>query len=41
MCHRIIVFSQGKIVGELPRPEFNQQRILSLAYEEYGLERAN
>jgi ribose transport system ATP-binding protein len=41
MCHRIIVFAQGKIVGELPRPEFNQQRILSLAYEEYGLERAN
>ena len=41
MCHRIIVFAQGKIVGELPRSEFNQQRILSLAYEEYGLGRAN
>jgi ribose transport system ATP-binding protein len=41
MCHRIIVFAQGKIVGELPRAAFNQQRILSLAYEEYDLERAN
>jgi ribose transport system ATP-binding protein len=41
MCHRIIVFAHGKIVGDVPRSEFNQQRILSLAYEEYGLERAN
>jgi ribose transport system ATP-binding protein len=41
ICHRIIVFAQGKIVGELPRASFNQQRILSLAYEEYDLERAN
>jgi ribose transport system ATP-binding protein len=41
ICHRIIVFAQGKIVGELPRADFNQQRILSLAYEEYDLERAN
>jgi ribose transport system ATP-binding protein len=41
ICHRIIVFAQGKIVGELPRAAFNQQRILSLAYEEYDLERAN
>jgi ribose transport system ATP-binding protein len=41
ICHRIIVFAQGRIVGELPRARFNQQRILSLAYEEYDLERAN
>ena len=41
MCHRIIVFAHGKIVGDVPRSDFNQQRILSLAYEEYGLERAN
>jgi ribose transport system ATP-binding protein len=41
ICHRIIVFARGRIVGELPRAAFNQQRILSLAYEEYGLERAN
>jgi ribose transport system ATP-binding protein len=41
ICHRIIVFARGRIVGELPRAAFNQQRILSLAYEEYDLERAN
>jgi ribose transport system ATP-binding protein len=41
MCHRIVVFAQGRIVGELPRSDFNQERILSLAYEEFDLERAN
>jgi ribose transport system ATP-binding protein len=41
ICHRIIVFAKGKIVGEIPRAAFNQQRILSLAYEEYDLEPAN
>ena len=35
ICHRIIVFSNGKIAGEVPRSEFNQERILSLAYKEY------
>jgi ribose transport system ATP-binding protein len=35
MCHRIIVFSKHKIVGEVPRAEFDQERILSLAYQEY------
>ncbi|RWB13408.1 MAG: sugar ABC transporter ATP-binding protein [Mesorhizobium sp.] len=35
MCHRIIVFSRNKIVGEVPRAEFDQERILSLAYQEY------
>ncbi|RWF79961.1 sugar ABC transporter ATP-binding protein [Mesorhizobium sp.] len=35
MCHRIIVFSKNKIVGEVPRAEFDQERILSLAYQEY------
>jgi ribose transport system ATP-binding protein len=35
MCHRIIVFSKNRIVGEVPRPEFDQERILSLAYQEY------
>lgn len=35
MCHRIIVFSNGKLVGELPRSEFDQERILSLAYQEH------
>ncbi|GHD12306.1 sugar ABC transporter ATP-binding protein [Tianweitania populi] len=35
MCHRIIVFSNGKLVGELPRSQFDQERILSLAYQEH------
>ena len=35
MCHRIIVFSNDKRVGELPRSEFDQERILSLAYKEH------
>jgi ribose transport system ATP-binding protein len=39
ISHRIIVFANGRIVGEVKRPEFDQHRILSLAYEGYGLER--
>ncbi|MBF0530366.1 MAG: sugar ABC transporter ATP-binding protein [Deltaproteobacteria bacterium] len=35
ICHRILVFSNGKISGEVERPEFNQETILSLAYQEY------
>jgi ribose transport system ATP-binding protein len=35
MCHRIIVFSNGKLVGELQRSQFDQERILSLAYQEH------
>ena len=35
ICHRIIVFSKNRIVGELARAQFNQERILSLAYQEY------
>ena len=35
ICHRIIVFSKNRIVGELQRAQFNQERILSLAYQEY------
>ena len=35
MCHRIIVFSNGKLVGELDRSQFDQERILSLAYQEH------
>jgi ribose transport system ATP-binding protein len=34
LCHRIIVFARGRIVGDLKRSEFDAQRILSLAYEE-------
>jgi ribose transport system ATP-binding protein len=40
-CHRIIVFAHGKIAGEVPRVGFDQQRILSLAYQEYDLEPSN
>ena len=36
ICHRIIVFANGRVVGEVKRPEFDQHRILSLAYEGYG-----
>ncbi len=35
ICHRIIVFARGRVVGEMKRADFDQQRILSLAYEEY------
>ncbi|NLS17725.1 sugar ABC transporter ATP-binding protein [Rhizobium sp. P40RR-XXII] len=36
ICHRIIVFSNGKIAGEMPRDQFEESRILSLAYKEYS-----
>ena len=35
ICHRIMVFSNGKIAGEVQRNEFDQEKILSLAYQEY------
>jgi ribose transport system ATP-binding protein len=35
ICHRILVFSNGRITGDVPRAEFGQERILSLAYQEY------
>jgi len=38
ICHRIVVFARGRIVGEMKRPEFDQHRILSLAYEEFEVE---
>jgi ribose transport system ATP-binding protein len=38
ICHRILVFANGRIVGEVGRAEFDQHRILSMAYEEYGRE---
>jgi ribose transport system ATP-binding protein len=41
ISHRIIVFAKGRVVGEVPRDEFDQHRILSLAYEEFGLERSH
>src|SRR6185312_11571874 len=33
ICHRILVFSKGQITGEVPRAEFDEHRILSLAYQ--------
>lgn len=35
VCHRILVFSNGKIAGEIMRNEFDQEKILSMAYQEY------
>ena len=38
IAHRILVFAKGRVVGEVARAEFDQHRILSMAYEEYGRE---
>jgi ribose transport system ATP-binding protein len=35
ICHRIIVFSRGKVAGTVGRDEFDQEKILSLAYSEH------
>ncbi len=35
ICHRMLVFSNWKIAGEVERPQFSQERILALAYQEY------
>ncbi|PYM53259.1 MAG: D-xylose ABC transporter ATP-binding protein [Candidatus Rokuibacteriota bacterium] len=35
ICHRILVFSNGRITGEVPRGEFGEERILALAYREH------
>jgi ribose transport system ATP-binding protein len=35
VCQRMLVFSNGKVAGELQRDEFNQERILTLSYSEY------
>jgi ribose transport system ATP-binding protein len=35
ICHRILVLSKGHLAGELKRGEFDQERVLSLAYQEY------
>ncbi len=35
ICHRILVFSAGKITGEVLRQDFSQERILGYAYQEY------
>ncbi|MDR0363024.1 MAG: sugar ABC transporter ATP-binding protein [Planctomycetota bacterium] len=35
VCHRILVFSNGKIAGEIARKDFSQEKILGYAYQEY------
>jgi len=35
VCHRIVVFSNGRITADLPRSAFSQERILEAAYQEY------
>ncbi|MDC7234629.1 MAG: sugar ABC transporter ATP-binding protein [Spirochaetales bacterium] len=35
VCHRIAVFSDGKITGELERKDFDAESILTLSYKEY------
>ena len=35
ICHRILVFSNGRITADLSRTEFSEERILSRAYQEY------
>jgi ribose transport system ATP-binding protein len=35
LCDRILVLSRGRLVGEISRHEFDEERILSLAYSEY------
>jgi ribose transport system ATP-binding protein len=35
LCSRILVLSRGRLVGEVRRHDFDEERILSLAYSEY------
>ncbi len=35
LCHRILVFSDGEIVGEVQRKDFDQEEILKLAFTNY------
>jgi len=35
ICHRILVFSNGRITGDLPRAEFSEERILACAFQDY------
>jgi ribose transport system ATP-binding protein len=40
MCHRILVFSRGTIAGDLRRDDFDEERILGLAYSGYVRDQA-
>jgi ribose transport system ATP-binding protein len=35
ICHRILVFSKGAVVGELMRDQFSEKAVLELAYKNY------
>jgi ribose transport system ATP-binding protein len=35
LCDRILILSRGRLVGEVSRHDFDEERILSLAYSEY------
>ncbi len=35
ICHRIVVFSKGAVVGELRREQFSEKAVLELAYKNY------
>jgi len=35
VCHRIVVFSNGRVTADVPRSGFSQERILEAAYQEY------
>jgi len=35
LCDRILVLSRGRLVGAVSRHEFNEERILTLAYSQY------
>jgi len=35
ICHRMLVFSKGRITGELERKDFDQERILEYAFSGY------
>jgi ribose transport system ATP-binding protein len=35
LCDRIVVMSNGSVTGELPRDQFDEQRLLALAYHKY------
>ncbi|GAA3716392.1 sugar ABC transporter ATP-binding protein [Nonomuraea antimicrobica] len=35
ICDRILVFSKGRIAGEIARPDFDAERVLNLAYSGY------
>jgi len=35
LCDRILILSRGRLVGAVSRHEFDEERILSLAYSQY------